>query len=331
MSIQDGIAFFHDDYVPLREANVNVMTHSFMYGTAVFEGIRAYWNAEQKELYVFRLREHFERMVDSMKIMHLETKYSIDQLCEIVKELMRRNKAQSDMYIRPAVYKCGQKIGPGLDKNPSDIVIITLPFGDYFAQPELKVQVSSWRRVEDNAIPARAKIVGAYVNTALAITDAHNAGFDDSIVLTESGHVSEGSAMNLFMVKNGKLYTPSTTENILEGITRNTVMEMVKNEFGWDVYPRSIDRSELYTADEIFCCGTGAQITPIIEIDKRVLSGGKAGPITCKVRDAYIDICRGKKPAYQKWLSPVYKTSAKEPSKAEIDESTVIERVIRSL
>jgi branched-chain amino acid aminotransferase len=321
MSIEEGIAFFLGDFVPLKEANVNVMTHSFMYGTAVFEGIRAYWNAEQNELYVFRLKEHLLRMTDSMKVMHLDCKYSLLELSEIITELLRKNQASSDMYIRPCVYKAGHKISPGLDGNPSDLVIVTFPFGDYFdSAVGLKLQVSSWRRVEDNALPARAKIVGAYVNTALAITDAHLAGFDDSIVLTEDGHVSEGSAMNLFIVKNGVLITPSTSENILEGITRNTVIELAKAEFGLDVVSRSVDRSELYTADEMFCSGTGAQITPIVSVDHRELNRGKPGPITQKIAEIYMDVCRGKLPKYKRWLSPVYENTHKPAAKINNDD-----------
>ena len=168
------------------------------------------------------------------------------------------------------------------------------------------MQVSSWRRVEDNAIPARAKIVGAYVNTALAKTDAVLAGFDDCIVLSENGHVSEGSAMNIFLVKNGVLVTTPTTENILEGITRSTILEIAQNELGLKTQTRAIDRSELYVADELFFCGTGAQVAAIIEVDKRKIGSGVAGTITNQVMEAYISICRGDNPKYQKWLTPVY-------------------------
>lgn len=307
---ENSVAFFEGKFVPLAQANVNVMTHSFMYGTAVFEGIRGYWNEKQQQLYVFRLREHFERMKDSMRIMHLDVKYSVDELCDIVVELMRRNGAKTDMYIRPSAYKAGRKISPGLENNPTDLVIVTLPFGDYFESPGLKVQVSSWRRIEDNSIPARAKIVGAYVNTALAKTDAHNAGFDDCIVLSENGHVTEGSAMNLFMVKNGQLITSATTDNILEGITRGTIVELAESEFGLQTQCRQVDRSELYTADELFFCGTGAQVTPVIEVDRRPVGTGEVGPIASKIRDAYIELCRGENPQYSHWLTPVYTPQA---------------------
>ncbi len=310
-------AFFKGNFVPIEEANVNIMNHSFMYGTAVFEGIRGYWNAEQKEMYLFRMREHFERMQDSMKIMYLQTPHSVDELCKITVELLRRNQPTTDTYVRPAAYKTVHRVGPGLDNNPSDICMFSVAFGDYFhGAGGLKVQISSWRRVEDNAIPARAKIVGAYANTALAKTDALAAGFDDCIVLSENGHVSEGSAMNIFMVKRGKLITTPTYENILEGITRSTIMEMCRQEFGWETESRTIDRSELLIADELFFCGTGAQIAPIIEIDRRMVGDGKPGPMTTKVKDLYLSICRGENPKYMKWLTPVYGTagSAKESS-----------------
>jgi branched-chain amino acid aminotransferase len=300
-------AFFKGNFVPIEEANISIMNHSFMYGTAVFEGIRGYWNEQQQEMYLFRMREHFERMQDSMKIMYLQTPHSLDELGKIVVELIKRNAPRTDTYIRPCAYKTVHRVGPSLDNNPSDISVFTVPFGDYFhGAGGLRVQVSSWRRVEDNAIPARAKIVGAYANTALAKTDAIMAGFDECIVLSENGHVSEGSAMNVFMVKKRQLITTSTTENILEGVTRSSIIEFAEEEFGIKTICRQIDRSELYTADELFFCGTGAQIAPIVEIDKRPVGNGKPGAITNQVKDSYISICRGDNPKYHKWLTPVY-------------------------
>lgn len=300
-------AFFKGNYVPIEEANISIMNHSFMYGTAVFEGIRGYWSEKNDEIYLFRLKEHFERMQDSMKIMYLDVKYSVDELCKITVELVKRNAPKTDTYVRPCAYKTVHRVGPGLDNNPSDICIFTVAFGDYFhGAGGLKVQISSWRRVEDNAIPARAKIVGAYANTALAKTDALKAGFDECIVLSENGHVSEGSAMNLFMVKRGQLITTPITENILEGITRSSIAEFAENELNLKTLSRQIDRSELYTADELFFCGTGAQIAPIIEVDRRPIGNGKAGPISTMVKDTYQKICHGEMKKYHKWLTPVY-------------------------
>lgn len=300
-------AFFEGKFVPLDDAKISIMTTGFLYGTAIFEGMRGYWNESQKEMYVFRMREHYERMMDSMKIMHMELKYSVDELCQLTVELLRRNAPEQDTYIRPTVYKSACKIGPSLENNPTELCMFTIPFGDYFHGSDgLSVQVSNWRRVEDNAIPARAKIVGAYANTALAKTDALTAGFDDCIVLSENGHVSEGSAMNIFMVKRGKLITTLGTENILEGITRNTVFEMAENELGIKTECRQVDRSELYMADELFFCGTGAQIGPITSVDKRLIADGKVGPLSNKIRTLYTAICRGEQSKYHKWLTPVY-------------------------
>lgn len=315
-------AFFKGKFVPLEDANVNIMNNAFMYGTAVFEGIRGYWNERKDEMYVFRMREHFERMMDSMKIMYMEPRYSVDEFCKMTIELLRMNAPRVDTYIRPSAYKSGQKIGPSLMDNPTDFYIFTVPFGDYFHGAQgLKVQISSWRRVEDNAIPARAKIVGAYANTALAKTDALMAGFDECIVLSENGHVSEGSAMNLFMIKKGQLITTPTTENILEGITRGTIIEMAEQELGIKAISRTIDRSELYTADELFFCGTGAQIAPIASVDRRPIGTGEPGPLSKKITDMYISICRGEMPQYYKWLTPVYGDHKSEmtssPQKAE--------------
>jgi branched-chain amino acid aminotransferase len=300
-------AFFKDKFVPLEAANVNIKTHAFMYGTAIFEGIRGYWNTSKQEMYVFRLRDHLERLLDNMKILYLTSRYSVDELSEIVIDLLKKNLPKTDTYIRPCAYSAALQIGPGPISGETDICIFTAPFGDYFHDaPGLKVQVSSWRRVEDNAIPARGKIIGAYANTALAKTDAIRAGFDECIVLTENGHVSEGSAMNLFVVRHGKLLTPPGSDNILEGITRSTVMEIAQKEFGVETTIRSVDRSELYQADELFFCGTGAQIAPITSLDGHPMSGGHPGPITTKIRDMYINLCRGNNPKYYQWLTPVY-------------------------
>ncbi len=300
-------AFFQGDFVPLKDARVSIMNHAFLYGTAVFEGIRAYWNDKDEQLYIFRMKEHLERMFDSMKIMYLDSKYSIDELSAIVVELLRRNAPRTDVYIRPAAYKAAERIGPSLLDNPTELAIFTVPFGDYFkGAGALRVIISNWRRVEDNAIPARGKVVGCYANTALAKSEAISLGFDDCIVLSENGHVSEGSAMNLFMVKHGQLITPSSTENILEGVTRASIMEYAEADFKIKTACRPIDRSELYTADELFFSGTGAQIAPIVEVDKRPVGTGTVGPLTKKILDRYVSISHGAVPAYSKWLIPVY-------------------------
>ena len=311
MSQAKSYAFFEGKFVAMEDAKISIMTHGFLYGTAVFEGMRGYWSPKTQEMYVFRMREHFERMFDSMKIMYLDINYSVDELCDLTIELLRKNAPKTDTYIRPSAYKSGMRIGPTLTDNPSEFCMFTVPFGDYFhGAPGLKVAVSNWRRVDDNAIPARGKIIGAYANTALAKTDAVRAGFDDCIVLAENGHVSEGSAMNIFMVRNGQLITTPVSENILEGITRDTIMEFAASELGLNTVVRSVDRSELYIADELFFCGTGAQVAPIIEVDRRPVGDGGVGPISQKIKDLYESICRGEVPKFKKWLTPVYTASA---------------------
>ncbi len=299
-------AFFEGKIVPIDEAKISIMTHGFMYATSIFEGIRAYWSAEQKRMYILRLREHLERMEDSMKIMLLELNYSIDDLTKTIVDLLKKEQFQTDVYIRITVYKSAQKIGVGLQKLPSDICIFCVPFDDYYEGAEgLKVCVSNWRRVEDNAIPARCKIVGAYANSALCKADAVLAGYDESIVLTEAGSVSEGSAMNIFLVKNGKLITPHSSENILAGITRDSIITLAKDNLSIETDCRVVDRSELYLADELFFTGTGAQVKPILSVDNRSVGSGKVGPLTKKLMDLYYAMAQGKMEKYKHWLTAV--------------------------
>ncbi len=305
------VAFFEDNFVNLNDAKVSIMCHAFMYGTAIFEGIRGYYNSSHDTVYLFRLNEHIQRLLENIKILRLEIKYTQNDIYQLIVDLVNKNNPKEDIYIRPSVYNSAKKIGPGLGTiNPSDLSIFMIPFGDYFnANSGLKVQVSSWRRVEDNAIPARGKIVGAYANTALAKGDAQASGFDDCIVLTESGHVSEGSAMNIFLVKHGKLITSSITDNILEGITRDTVIKLAKSELNIETMDRTIDRSELYLADEIFFCGTGAQITPVLNVDNRKIGNEQVGSITAKIQEQYLKTCRGELNKFKDWLTPVKSTS----------------------
>ena len=267
--------FMNGEYVDAKTATIPVRTHAFLYGTSVFEGIRAYYNKEDKQLYAFRVREHFERLLRSSKIMWMENPYTLEEYCSITKDLLKKNEYKTDVYIRPTLYKSSQKVGPTLTDNEDSFLIFTTPFGDYFESDKgLKLCVSNWRRTSDNAIPPRAKVSGAYANSALIKTDAHEAGFDDAVVLSESGQVTEGSAMNIFLVINGVLTTSNITDDILVGVTRNTVLELAK-ELNIPIKERAIDRTELYLADEVFCCGTGAQIVPVESIDHRVVGNGK--------------------------------------------------------
>lgn len=299
-------AYFQGQYIPENEANVNIKTHAFLYGTSVFEGIRGYWNPDEEAIYLFQAKEHFERMLQSAKFIFLETDLDVDKLLEISRELIVRNQFKSDVYLQPRLYKSGHVIPPKLANVDTDYCCFMLPFGDYLdVDKGLNVCVSSWRRVSDNAIPPRGKVGGAYVNSALIAAEAHNNGFDDGIVLTEAGHVSEGSAMNLFIVRNGKLITTRNTDNILEGITRAAIMEIARNEMGLEVEARKVDRTELYVADEAFFVGTATQVAPITRIDSRPVGTGTPGPIAQELKQRYIDIAKGKNPKYRRWLTEV--------------------------
>ncbi|HID86167.1 MAG TPA: branched-chain amino acid transaminase [Anaerolineae bacterium] len=300
-------AFFKGEFVPIEEAKVSIMTHAFNYGTGCFEGIRAYWNAEQEQLFVFKLREHYERLLRSCRILLISLPYSVDDLCQITVELLRREGYQEDTYIRPLAYKASEGIGVRLHDLEDDFALFALPFGKYIEKEEgARAHVSSWRRIEDNAIPARAKITGAYINSALSKSEAMLNGFDEAIVLCQDGHVSEGSAENLFIVRDGLLITPPVTANILEGITRRVIMEIAREELGIETVERPIDRSELYVAEEAFFCGTGVQVVAIIEIDRRPVGDGKIGPIVSQLRQLYFDIVRSKVEKYRAWCTPVY-------------------------
>lgn len=298
--------YINGDYIEADKAVLPVRTHAFLYGTSVFEGIRAYYNKDENQLYAFRVKEHYERLLKSAKVMWMNSPHSIEEYCNITKELLKRNNYREDAYIRPTLYKSSIKVGPTLTDNEDSFLIFTTPFGNYFdGDKGLKLCVSSWRRTSDNAIPPRAKVSGAYANAALIKTDAHEAGFDDAVVLSESGHVTEGSAMNIFLVINGKLVTSSKTDDILVGITRNTVIELAK-DIGIPIEERCIDRTELYLADEVFCCGTGAQIVHVESIDNRPVNNGRIGSITKQIQDLYFDVVKGKVSKYKEWCTPIY-------------------------
>lgn len=299
--------YMDGNYVEKEKATIPIMTHAFLYGTAIFEGIRAYYNPEEDQLYAFRVPEHFERLKQSAKIMHMKVNNSIEELGDITKALLKKNGYKQDAYIRPTLYKSAQKIGTHLLGSPDSLLIFSVPFGDYLDTSKgLRVCVSNWRRNSDNAIPPRAKITGAYANAALIATDSRLAGFDDAIVLSEDGTVTEGSAMNLFLVMDGKLVTTQTTDNILRGITRDTLIRLAKEVMGLEVIERVIDRTELYIADEAFYCGTGAQVSPIVNIDNRDLGDGKVGPISTQLQKLYFDVVKGRVPEYKEWCMPIY-------------------------
>jgi branched-chain amino acid aminotransferase len=302
----DMVVFLNGEIIPANQARVGVMTHAISYGTGCFEGIRGYYNPTADELYVFRAREHYERLHRSCRILSMTLPYSVDELIEITSELIRRNGFHENCYIRPFAFKADEIIGVRLNDLVDNFVIYTVPMGDYVSTAGLSCGVSSWRRVDDNAIPARAKISGAYVNSAFAKTEALTNGYDEAIMLTSEGHVSEGSAENIFLMANNELVTPPPTENILVGITRDSVIQVARRELDRITRERVVDRTELYTADEIFLTGTGAQIAPVVEVDHRPVGIGKIGPVASEIQRVYAEVVRGMRPEYMDWLTPVY-------------------------
>jgi branched-chain amino acid aminotransferase len=305
------VIFMNGEFIPAEQGVIPVRTHGFSYGTGCFEGIRGYWNEADKQVYLFRLREHYKRFLHSCKILQISLPYTIEQLVDISIELIKRNDQRRDVYLRPMAYKGDQIIGVRLHNLEDHIIITSEPIGDYIDTSGLHCCVSTWRRVDDNAIPARAKITGAYVNSAFAKSEALQNGFDEAIMLTHEGHVSEGSAENIFLLMNGEFVTPAPTENILLGITRETIIELARREFGRITRERQVDRTELYIADEILLCGTGAQIAPVIKVDHRPIGDGTIGPISKALQQLYFDVVRGHIPDYQaQWCTPVYTTTS---------------------
>jgi branched-chain amino acid aminotransferase len=300
-------AFFQGKIVPIEEAKISIMTHGFNYGTGCFEGIRAYWNQDDEQLYVFRMAEHFERLHRSCRILRIHPPYSVDELGALTTGLLRQEGFRQDAYIRPLAYKADEVIGVRLHDLTDEFAMFAVPFGRYISNEEgAHVCISSWRRVDDNAAPARAKITGAYINSAFAKTDAALGGYDEALVLTQTGHISEGSAENFFMVRNGTLVTPPVTSNILEGITRETIITLAREELELKTIERSIDRSEVYICQEAFLCGTGVQIAAITQVEHRPIGTGTIGPVVQRLRDLYFDVVRGKNPKYRQWCAPVY-------------------------
>jgi len=302
----NSIVYFGGQYVPMHEARIGIMTHALHYGTGVFEGIRAHWDEEAHELFMMRPLDHYQRWKQNCGILHIDVPASPEELCAITAELARRNSFHTDLYIRPLAYKCAERVGVAMDDQDA-FFIAALPFGEYLhSENGLHAGVSAWRRIEDNAIPARAKICGAYANSALASDDARRSGFDEAILLNESGQVTEGATCNLFMMRKGRLITTSITENVLEGITRDSVMELARRELDLEVVERPIDRSELYICDELFLTGTAVGIAPVVRVDHRTVADGAVGRVTRSLRQLYFLATRGHLPAYRRWLFPVY-------------------------
>jgi branched-chain amino acid aminotransferase len=302
-----NFAFFKDRVVPYSEAKVGVLTHALNYGTSVFGGLRGYWNEKENQMFLFRPHDHYQRFLESGKLLLMKLPYSEADIVQFTIDLLKAENYQTDCYIRPICFYSDEIIGVRLhDLNPQ-LTIMAIPFGQYVENEEgIHVTVSSWRRIDDNMIPARGKIAGTYVNSAFIKTDAQRAGYDEAIVLNQDGHVAEGSAENFFLVRKGVVCTPPVTDNILEGITRRTVIMLLREELGIEVVERSIDRTEIYLAEEIFFCGTGVQIAAVTAVDHRPIGTGSMGPITNGLRNVYFDVVRGRNPKYRNMCIPVF-------------------------
>lgn len=305
-----NFAFFKGRVVPYSEAKIGILTHTLNYGTGVFGGVRGYWNSKENQLFLFKPLDHYQRLLESAKLMLMDLPYSAAEIVQFTIDLLRTENYRTDCYIRPICYFRDEIIGVRLHNLNAELSIIAIPFGSYVENEEgSHVTVSSWRRIDDNMIPARGKISGAYVNSAFIKTDAQRAGFDEAIVLNQDGHVAEGSAENFFLVRKGTVCTPPVTDNILEGITRRTVIMLLRDELHVDVVERPIDRTEIYLAEEAFFCGTGVQIAAITGVDHRPIGSGKMGPITTELRRIYFDVVRGFAPKYREFCTPVFPRS----------------------
>lgn len=324
-------AFFKGRVVPYSEARVGVLTHGLNYGTGVFSGIRGYWNPDENELFAFRPEDHYRRFLESAKMLGMTLPLDADQLTAALTDLLRKEGFREDCYVRSLAFYADETVGVRLHDLTPETSIVAIPYGRYIDKEEgAHVTISSWRRVDDNAIPARGKIVGAYVNSALAKSEAMRSGFDDAIVLNRDGHISEGSAANFFLVRNGVVLTPPVTDNILEGITRRTVIDLLRDELGVTVVERSIDRSEIYVSEEALFVGTGVQIVAITRVDHRPVGNGRIGPIASALRKLYFDVVRGRRPEYRHWCAPVYGPDALEEAPSGGREGAVRAAVARS-
>jgi branched-chain amino acid aminotransferase len=300
-------AYFHNQFVPLAKAKINVMTHALHYGTAVFEGIRGNWNNEQQQIYIFRLKEHYQRLEDGCRLLRMTLPHSVDELCKITIELVRKCNFKEDIYIRPLAYKSSAALGVRLHDLDCSFLVFTIPWGRYLDMEACRCSISSWRRPADNVIPPRAKITGLYVNNAFTKTEAMERGFDEGIMLSPDGHVSEGSGENIFLVKDGKLITPPINDSILVGITRDTTIKLAGKELGIETIERPFEPNELYTADECFLTGTAAHITPIAEIENRKIGNGRVGDIAGRLQNLYFEVIKGNNKKYLNWCTPAYR------------------------
>lgn len=298
--------YFQGEIIPLENAKIGVMTHALHYGTGLFEGIRGNWNAAHGQLYIFRLMDHMKRMKDGCKVLRLDIPFTAEDLARITVDTAKKCGFKEDIYLRPLAYKSSEALGVRLHDLKSDFLVFAIPWGRYIDTDTCRCAVSTWRRPDDNVFPPSVKATGLYINNALTKTEAIENGFDEGIMLAPDGHVAEGSGENIFLVEKGKLVTPATYSSILNGITRDSIITLAKQELGLEVEERLVDRYELYTAEECFLTGTAAHLTPVCEIDRRKLGDGGLGPITAKLKDLYFEAIKGNLPKYTQWCTPVY-------------------------
>jgi len=311
------IAYFEGRMVPLEEARVPITTHAFNYGTGCFEGIRAYWNPDLGQLFTFRLTDHMRRLTDSARILKLDFEMEPEQLAALALELLARNGFREDAYLRPIVYKSEHTIKVALTGFTTSFCMYAIPMGAYLdIDRGLSLTISAWSRIGDNAIPARAKPTGAYVNAAIASDEARQRGVDEAIMLTSDGHVAEASSANIFLVQRGELVTPEAADDILVGVTRDSVLRIAQHQ-GISVRERRVDRSELFSADEVFLCGTGVQIAPVTNIDGRQIGSGKPGKVTVELQERYLAIVRGMSDEFREWRSAVFADGREPPGDAK--------------
>jgi branched-chain amino acid aminotransferase len=299
-------AYFNQKFMPLTEAKMSVMTNFMHYGTGVFEGIRGSWNAEKKQVYIFRAKEHYERLLNGCKALKTTLPYSVDDLIKLTVELVQRSGYKESQYIRPLAYKSTEAIGVRLHNLTNEFLMFNLPWTKYLESDKVHAGVSSWRRPGGNYSLPHVKATGQYINSAFTKTEAVDLGYHEAIVLNEWGRVAEGSGENIFLVIDGKLVTPCASESILIGITRNTIIDIARDELGLEVIERPVERGELYTCQEAFYTGTAANVASIVNIDHRLVGDGEIGPISKKLNDVYLDIIHGKNPKYMHWCTPVY-------------------------
>jgi len=303
-SFSARFSWFDGKFVRSEEARVPVMTHAIHYGTSVFEGLRGYWNS--KNLNIFRLDDHIKRFRNSGKIYSIALKFTDKEISNAIIQLCKKNSVRQSCYIRPFYFVGEYGINLNVtEKAPTHTAIIMFAFGELFNKNGIKAGVSSWRRIQDISTPPLAKMGGNYLNSILATQEAKRNGYDEAILLDHLGNVSEAPGENIFIIRNGNIITPGSSSSILEGITRESVIEAVQNK-GYNIIEREIPRTELYLADEIFLTGTAAEITSVTSIDGKVVGNGKAGKVTKQISSIYSDIVMGRNKNYTHWITAVY-------------------------